>query len=98
METINQQDDQWPKIFEELELTSVPIKYLHSVRITFADGKVWDIDIKKSKTRNTSVEESLQRLFDEYEDTIENIDFRLDMEKIKKDIQKRTAKFLKKGK
>ena len=35
------------------------------------------------------------KLFNEYEDTIQNIDFRLDTERLKKDIQKRTTRFLK---
>jgi hypothetical protein len=93
-------DDQWVEIFKNLELTTIPIKYLHSVRITFNDNKIWDIDVKKSKLNNdnTNIEESLYKLFEEYEDTIQDIDFRLDTKKIKKDIQKKTTTFLKKRK
>ena len=32
----------------------------------------------------------MQELFQEYENSIENIDFRLDIERLKNDIQKRT--------
>jgi hypothetical protein len=93
-------DDQWVEIFKNLELTTIPIKYLHSVRITFNDNKIWDIDVKKSKLNNdnTNIEESLYKLFEEYEDTIQDIDLRLDTKKIKKDIQKKTTTFLKKRK
>lgn len=91
-------DKQWPEIFEDLELSTIPILYLHSLRITFNDGKIWDIDVDKSKKSNNNdkIEESLVKLFDEYEDRIQHIDFRLDTEKIKKDITKKTKKFLKK--
>jgi hypothetical protein len=91
-------DKQWPEIFENIELSTIPILYLHSVRITFNDGKIWDIDVDKSKKSNNNVkiEQSLVKLFDEYEDRIQHIDFRLDTEKIKKDITKKTKKLLKK--
>ena len=91
-------DKQWPEIFENIELSTIPILYLHSVRITFNDGKIWDIDVDKSKKSNNNVkiEQSLVKLFDEYEDRIQHIDFRLDTEKIKKDITKKTKKLPKK--
>ena len=85
-------------MFRDVELNVVPIKYLHSVRVQFSDGKIWDIDVGKSKLKDSpeAVEKSLQDLFIEYEKNIEHIDFRLDTKKIKHDIQKRTASFLKK--
>ncbi len=44
------------------------------------------------------LEDVLQELFNEYENSIANIDFRLDTERLKNDIQKRTRVFMKKGK
>ncbi len=44
------------------------------------------------------LEDVLQELFNEYENKIGNIDFRLDTERLKNDIQKRTRVFMKKGK
>ena len=44
------------------------------------------------------LEDVLQELFNEYENSIGNIDFRLDTERLKNDIQKRTRVFMKKGK
>ena len=29
------------------------IKYLHSVRVQFGDGKIWDIDVGKSKLKDS---------------------------------------------
>jgi hypothetical protein len=88
--------DHWPEVFEDIEISIVPLEYLHSVRVGFTDGKVWDINIKNNS--DSSVEElqnSLDDLFEEYQDVIQNVDFRLDTEKVKKDITKRTQKFLK---
>ena len=77
----------------------VPLEYLHSVRVYFNNGKVWDIDIEKSKAENKSnLEETLEQLFDEYDDVITNVDFRLDTVRLKKDITNRTKTFMKKRK
>jgi len=97
---LSSETDQWLEIFQNLNLDVIPIKYLHSVRVIFKDGKIWDIDVanSKKKEKNKDIEDSLLTLFDSYEEEIQNIDFRLDTEKIKKDILKSTANLLKKKK
>lgn len=86
--------EHWPEVFEDIEIDVVPLEYLNSVRISFIDGKVWDIAIK-DKENIENLEKSLDELFDEYQDAIQNVDFRLDTNKVKQDITKRTRKFLK---
>jgi len=68
--------------------------------ITFENGKVWEIDVQKSlgNKKDVGFEESLENIFKEYEDAIVNVDFRLDVQRVKADIQKRTQVFLKKRK
>lgn len=85
----------WPEVFEDIEVNVVPLDYLHSIRVSFADGKIWDIDIDKSRNRVENLEKALEDLFDEYSESIENVDFRLDTEKVKRDITNRTKRFLK---
>ena len=90
--------EHWPEIFNDVELNVVPIKYLHAVRVQFSDGKICDIDVAKSKLKDSpeAVEKSMADLFAEYENSIKHIDFRLDTKRIKQDIQRRTTSFLKK--
>ena len=89
----------WPEVFDEIDMNVVPLEYLHSIRVTFKEGKIWDIDLTSPKNKSvTSVQDSLDELFDEYEDQIQTVDFRLDTERVKKDITKRTKRFLKLGK
>jgi hypothetical protein len=89
----------WPEIFKDITIDVVPIEYLHSVKVYFTDGKVWDIDVKKSRNKpNLDIETALEDLFREYETSIKNIDFRLDTAKVKRDIKKRTQIFMKKRK
>lgn len=92
--------DHWPEVFDHIDIEVIPLEYLHSVRVYFEDGKVWDIDIAKTKkkTPESDLEHILEELFMEYEDVIANVDFRLDTERLKSDIQKRTKYFMKKRK
>lgn len=92
--------DQWPEVFSEVDVKAVPLAYLHSMRIIFNDGKVWDINIASHAKKNgvEDLEEHLQELISTYEEAIEHIDFRLDVDRVKKDIIKQTKSFLKKPK
>ena len=89
--------DQWPEVFKDVEVEVIPIEYLHSIRVTFSDGKMWDIALDK-KSGDFDIETAITELIEEYEDFIINLDFRLDVEKVKFDIQNRTRSFLKKRK
>lgn len=85
----------WPEVFDDVEIDVVPLEYLDSVRVQFVDGKTWDIDINTSKNKVEDLEKSLDDLFQEYQDHIKTVDFRLNTEKVKQDITSRTRKFLK---
>ena len=90
----------WPEVFEEIKLRVLPLKYLHAVLITFKDGKIWEIRIT-AETRTDGwekFEKKLSELFKTYEENIDNVDFKLDTIRVKKDIEKSTQKFLKKKK
>ena len=54
-------------------------------------------ELKQNKDSDT-LEDTLEDLFEQYEDVITNIDFRLNTEKLKQDITNRTKLFLKKRK
>ncbi len=88
---------QWPDVLKDIDIDVVPVEYLESIRVTFKDGKVWEIDTKKN-SENTNIEQAMESLMEEYEDVIKSVDFRLDTAKVKKDIKKRTAIFMKKRK
>ena len=90
----------WPEVFGEIKLHVLPLKYLSTVIINFKDGKSWEIKLS-AKTKRAGwpeFEKSLYDLFNTYERTIENIDFKLDTHRVKNDIEKGTTRFLKKRK
>ncbi len=91
----NSEQDNWEDIFETIDMDYLPLEYISLVVVDFDNGDVWEIDIKKSSNEADSIEDVLEQFFEEYQDTIVNVDFRLDIDKIKKDITKRTKRFLK---
>lgn len=93
--------DHWPEIFEDIEIKSVPLRYIKAINVRFNDGKVWAIDIRQDQIDDSNIdflEESLESFFDQYDDMIESVDFNLNTVKVKKDIESRTKRFMKKRK
>lgn len=86
----------WPEVFGEVTLNVVPLIYVHTLKITFKNKKIWEIETNKtSKALNwDDFQSQLRTVISEYESDIDNIDFKLDTDKIKKDITKKTKKFL----
>lgn len=85
----------WPEVFKDIDIHTVPIDYLSTIRVEFKEGKIWEIDCNAKRSTGSNLDEALSDLFEEYGDSIENIDFRLNSGKIKRDIQKKTRAFLK---
>ena len=88
----------WPEVFKDIEIHQVPMEYLHSVTVHFDNGKIWVIEITEKIKKNPGSDYGLEALFEEYNDSIINIDFRIDVQKVRKDIEKRTKQFMKKRK
>jgi len=88
--------DQWPEIFADIDLSSIPLDYLHNVVITFKDGNQWNVIIKKRdrEVMKGNLPKELTELFNNYEKNIANVDFQLDIPQMKKDVEKSTKKFL----
>ena len=93
--------DKRPEVFKDIDIKAIPLQYLHSIRVTFKNGKIWDVvvnDDTQPKNPLNKLEITLQELFVANENTIKHIDFRVDTDRVKKDIQKRTRGFMKKNK
>ena len=88
----------WPEVFEEVSLNVIPLLYLHSVIVNFKDNKSWEIKLtaKIKKDGWDSFYQSLNELLTSYNDNIDDVDFKMDAVKVKKDVEKLTNKFLKK--
>lgn len=80
---------QWPEVFEDMYMNTMPLFYLNSVQIVFKDGRIWEIDIESQLKISEAdvVADKILDLFEEYHKEIENIDFNIDTDKLKKDIE-----------
>lgn len=88
-------DEYWEDIFDSVDMDFLPLEYMDLIVVKFQDGKIWEIDIKKSSNEADSIEDVLEQFFEEYEENIDTIDFRLNTKKLQQDIGKRTRRFLK---
>lgn len=90
----------WKQILKELEIIAAPIEYLQAIIVTFEDGEVIRIDIDNSlldEEIKDYLEEQLCGFFDDFNEEILYIDFRVDAEKVKNDISKITKNIMGEG-
>jgi hypothetical protein len=83
---------EWPEVFEDLYMNTMPVAYLETVHLEFANGRVWQIDIKE-QLKELDADAVATRLLDtlqEYKDEIKKIDFKVDVERLKIDIRHST--------
>lgn len=88
-------DDYWDELLQQIDMDYIPLEYMSSVVVKFTDGKEWEIEVQKSKNSELDIEKTLDDFFKEYEDTIDTVDFRLNLKKLQRDVAKRTRRFLK---
>jgi hypothetical protein len=87
---------EWPEVFEDLYMNTMPVAYLDTVHLEFADGRVWQINIKDQlkEVDADSIADKLLETLTEYKDEIKKIDFKVDIERLKKDIGDSTKAIL----
>jgi len=88
---------EWPEVFEDLYMNTMPVYYLESIRLEFGNGRIWEINIKEQLANSHSdiVANKLVETFAEYKEDINKIDFKIDVERLKKDIQNQSNDFFK---
>jgi len=88
--------DQWPEVFTDLEISTMPVLYINSVRLDFSDGSIWEIDINSKLLSEDPdfVSEKLLDTIKEYQQMISKIDFDMDIDRLINDIQQETKNIL----
>lgn len=87
---------EWPEVFEDLYMNTMPVAYIDFIHLQFQDGRVWQIDVRAQLTEDDadSVAERLMTTLNEYKETITKIDFKIDIDRLKKDIGDSTKTIL----
>jgi hypothetical protein len=88
--------EQWPEVFEDMYMNTMPLMYLNYIRIVFDDGRIWEIDVKAQLTdaEPNMVADKILDIFDEYSTEIKDINFDVDTNQLKKDIIDKTKGML----
>ncbi len=75
----------------------MPVHYLETIRLEFGNGRIWEINIKEQLASSHSdiVANRLVETFAEYKEDIKKIDFKIDVDRLKKDIQNQSNDFFK---
>ena len=87
---------EWPEVFEDMYMNTMPVHYLDMIRMEFTDGRVWEINVQDqlSDLPNDIVADRLVDTFQEYKDDIKKIDFKIDVDRLKLDIKKQSKDIL----
>lgn len=83
---------EWPEVFEDLYMNTMPVAYVDRIHLEFSDGRVWEIDIQEELSKQTpdTIADTLVNTLQEYKNEIQKIDFKVNIERLKKDIQNST--------
>lgn len=87
---------EWPEVFDDLYINTMPVAYLDALLLEFDDGRVWEINIKE-QLKSGDPDQLAKKLLDtlsEYKDTIKKIDFKFDVDLLRQDIKNRTKDLL----
>ena len=87
---------EWPEVFEDLYMNTMPVAYLDHVHIEFEDGRIWEIDVRQQLGEKTAEDIAgvLLNTMSEYKDEITKLDFKVNIQKLKKDILDSTKTIL----
>ncbi len=82
--------NEWPEVFEDMQVNTIPIAYLDYVQLTFKTGMIWKIDIKNylNTLEADTIADLLQELFAEYKNEIKTLKYKLNTETLKNDVKK----------
>lgn len=83
---------EWPEVFEDLYMNTMPVIYLDFIYLEFINGRIWEIDVKDQLKNGTpdDIADRLLETLQEYKNDIKNIDFKVDINRLKKDIKNST--------
>lgn len=80
---------EWPEVFDDLYMNTLPVSYLETLTIEFSNGRVWEIDIQDHEAEQSqSITDKVLDAFQEYHEEISSVSFKIDIDRLKDDIKK----------
>lgn len=87
----------WPEVFRGIEVDTIPLEYLEHIEVNFKNGKQWIIETTADASQK-AFDTEIRDLFEEYGDNILGVNFAIDSQQIKNDVEKSVGKALKNAK
>lgn len=80
---------EWPEVFEDMYMNTMPVAYLEIIHLEFADGRIWQINVKEQllETEPDAVADRILTTIQEYKKDITKIDFKIDINRLKIDVK-----------
>lgn len=80
---------EWPEVFEDMYMNTMPVAYLEIIHLEFADGRIWQINVKEQllETEPDAVAARILTTIQEYKKDITKIDFKIDINRLKIDVK-----------
>jgi hypothetical protein len=77
-------------------MNTMPVAYLEMIHLEFLDGKIWQINITEQLIDSDPevIANRMLETLQEYKDDIKKIDFKIDIERLKRDIIDSTKEIL----
>jgi len=87
---------EWPEVFEDMYMSTMPLYYTKSLFIKFDDGRIWHLDIQDMlKDYDTdTLAKKLTDTIKEYQKEIKSIDFEINIDQLKTDVNDSTKNIL----
>ena len=87
---------EWPEVFEDLYMNTMPVAYLIQLVLEFNNGRIWEINVQEQLAASDpdTVADKLLSTFQEYRNDIKKIDFQMDIERLKQDIKESSKNIL----
>ena len=86
---------EWPEVFEDLYISTLPIDYIDLIKLEFNNGRLWEIDLKSTVVCDyRSIEKMVVESFREFKDEIVKLEFSIDISKLKNDIKCQSKRIL----
>lgn len=88
--------EEWPEVFNDLYMNTMPVDYLKYIHLEFSTGMIWELDIEEQiKTLGPAVvTQRLHETIQEYKSEVKKFEFKLDIERLKRDIKNSTSLML----
>jgi hypothetical protein len=87
---------EWPEVFTDLHMNTMPVNYLKFVRIEFLTGMIWEVNIEDQiKIHGADVVANLLEVtFNEKTTEVKKCSFEIDVLRLKGDVIKLTENLL----